>query len=110
MLHQYTIENISEIVDEMHIHDFQEELIERHIASKDAFEDWLKRFPNNRKQPVLELIVDLLITGRTLVLIDIMLLNGLDALVSKLYLHGKKEDSEVTDNNIMQGMNSLLIK
>ncbi|CAC5390947.1 unnamed protein product [Mytilus coruscus] len=103
VLRQNILQNISEIADELYIDDLQEELMERKILSEEVFEDLSLKFPDNIQHQVIELVVDLLKLGRTSYLIDIMLLNGMDVLVSKLLIPEKETGLEVKDDNVCQG-------
>lgn len=77
--------------------------MERSILSEEVFDDLSVKFPDNIQHQVIELIVDLLKLGRTSNLIDIMLLCGMDALVSKLLIIEKETGLEEKDDNIFQG-------
>lgn len=103
VLQQNILQNISEIVDEMYIDDIQEELIERNISNEEIFEDLIARFPDNSHQQVMELIVELLKSGMESLLVDVMLLNGMDELVSKLLITEKEQYTERRDDPLCQG-------
>ncbi|XP_063442152.1 uncharacterized protein LOC134722461 [Mytilus trossulus] len=102
VLRQNILQNISEIADELYIDDMQEELMERNIFSEEVFDDLSVKFPDNSQQQIIELIVDLLKSEMTSHLIDIMLLNGMNVLVSKLVIPEKETSSKDKDENICQ--------
>lgn len=87
----------------MYIDDIQEELIERNISNEEIFEDLIARFPDNSHQQVMELIVELLKSGMESLLVDVMLLNGMDELVSKLLITEKEQYTERRDDPLCQG-------
>lgn len=109
VIRQNILQNISEIADELYVDELQEELMERNILSEEVFDDLSKKFPDNVQQQVIELIVDLLKLGRTSYLVDVMMCNGMDALVSKLVIPEKETGLEDKDKNISQGKQSTLI-
>ncbi|VDI46654.1 Hypothetical predicted protein [Mytilus galloprovincialis] len=108
LLRRNILQNISEIAEELYLDDLQEELMERSILSEEVFDDLSVKFPDNIQHQVIELIVDLLKLGRTSDLIDIMLLCGMDALVSKLLIIEKETGLEEKDDNIFQADNIVV--